>query len=67
MKKSRSEPQLVPKNKTRLEGFEEKILHLYACGMITRDIQSVEGDVPCRRFSHRKIVEKQMGSSDFHL
>jgi putative transposase len=33
------EPQLVQKGQTRLEGFDEKILTLYACGMTTRDIQ----------------------------
>ncbi len=34
------EPQLVPKHQTRLDGFDEKILALYARGMTTRDIQS---------------------------
>lgn len=33
------EPQVVPKGKTRLEGFEDVILSLYARGMTTRDIQ----------------------------
>lgn len=33
------EPQIVPKGKTRLEGFEDNILALYARGMTTRDIQ----------------------------
>jgi putative transposase len=32
------EPQLVQKGQTRLEGFDEKILTLYARGMTTRDI-----------------------------
>lgn len=34
------EPLLVPKHETRLEGFDEKILALYARGMTTRDIQT---------------------------
>lgn len=34
------EPQLVQKGQTRLEGFDEKILALYARGMTTRDIQA---------------------------
>src|SRR5579871_44206 len=32
------EPILIPKGQTRLEGFDEKILTLYARGMTTRDI-----------------------------
>jgi putative transposase len=34
------EPQLVKKGQTRLEGFDDKILSLYARGMTTRDIQA---------------------------
>jgi len=34
------EPQLVKKGQTRVEGFDEKILALYARGMTTRDIQA---------------------------
>jgi putative transposase len=34
------EPVLVKKRQTRLEGFEEKIVALYARGMTTRDIQA---------------------------
>ena len=33
------EPQIIPKGKTRLEGFEKNILALYSRGMTTRDIQ----------------------------
>ena len=33
-------PKIVPKGKTRLEGFEDNILALYARGMTTRDIQA---------------------------
>jgi putative transposase len=34
------EPQVVPKNRSRVEGLDEKILALYARGMTVRDIQS---------------------------
>src|SRR5580692_10423790 len=33
------EPKLVPKHQRRLEGFDEKVLSLYARGLSTRDIQ----------------------------
>jgi putative transposase len=33
-------PQLLPKNQIRLNGFDEKIISLYARGMSTRDIQA---------------------------
>lgn len=49
------EPQLIPKHKTRLEGFEEKILHLYARGMTTRDIQSALKDMYNADVSHTVI------------
>lgn len=39
-REGRFEPQLVKKGQTRLEGFDEKILALYARGMTTRDIQA---------------------------
>jgi transposase-like protein len=39
------EPQLVPKHQRRLEGFDEKILSLYAKGMTTRDIQDIVNDL----------------------
>jgi putative transposase len=34
------EPQLVQKGQTRLDGFDDKIIALYARGMTTRDIQA---------------------------
>ena len=37
------EPQLVKRGQTRLEGFDEKILAMYARGMTTRDIQAPTG------------------------
>jgi len=33
------EPQLIKKHQTRFDGFDEKILSMYARGMTTRDIQ----------------------------
>jgi putative transposase len=33
------EPQIVPKNQTRFEGFDDKLLSLYARGMTTRQIK----------------------------
>jgi putative transposase len=34
------EPQIVPKHRRRLPGFDDKVIALYARGMTTRDIQS---------------------------
>ncbi len=33
------EPQLIPKGQTRFNGFDDKILSMYARGLTTRDIQ----------------------------
>jgi len=33
------DPQVVPKHRRRVEGFDDKVLALYARGMSTRDIQ----------------------------
>ena len=33
-------PQLLPKHQTRFDGFDDKIISLYARGMTTRDIQA---------------------------
>ena len=38
-RKGTFEPKLVPKHHRRLEGFDDKVLALYARGMSTRDIQ----------------------------
>ena len=35
------EPRLIPKHQRRLDGFDAKILALYAKGMTTRDIQEI--------------------------
>lgn len=34
------EPKIIPKNKTRFTGLDDKIISLYARGMTTRDIQA---------------------------
>lgn len=34
------EPQIVKKHQTRFDGFDDKILSMYALGMTTRDIQA---------------------------
>src|SRR5271156_2291315 len=34
------EPQLVRKHQTRMEGFDEKVIAMYARGMTVRDIQA---------------------------
>ena len=34
------EPQIIPKHQTRFEGFDDKIIAMYARGMSTRDIQA---------------------------
>ncbi len=34
------EPQFIPKGETRFDGFDSKILSMYARGLTTRDIQS---------------------------
>ena len=36
------EPQLIPKGQTRFEGFDDKILSLYARGMTVREIQGTQ-------------------------
>lgn len=48
-------PQLVPKHQTRFEGFDEKILSLYARGMTTRDIQAQLQDLYGVEISHNLI------------
>ena len=39
------EPQLIGKHQRRLDGFDDKILALYAKGMTTRDIQDIVHDL----------------------
>jgi putative transposase len=37
--KSDFEPQIIPKDKRRFDGFDDKVIAMYARGMSTRDIQ----------------------------
>ncbi len=37
---SEFEPQLIPKGQTRLDGFDERVLSLYARGLSVREIQA---------------------------
>lgn len=48
-------PQVLPKHQTRFEGFDEKILSLYARGMTTRDIQAQLQDLYGVEVSHTLI------------
>ena len=52
------EPQLIQKHQTRLEGFEDKILALYARGMTTRDIQAQVQDLKVRE--NQRVLNKAL-------
>jgi putative transposase len=39
------EPQILPKRQTRFDGFDDKILSMYARGMTTREIQGHLGEM----------------------
>ncbi len=50
---SEFEPKIVPKGKTRLDGFNEKILSLYARGLTTeRDSTAHRGNLQSRSFTN---------------
>jgi putative transposase len=49
------EPLIVPKGQTRFNGFDDKILSLYARGMTTRDIQDQIQDLYGVEVSHSLI------------
>jgi putative transposase len=49
------EPQLIPKGQTRFNGFDDKILSLYARGMSTRDIEAQLKDLYGVDVSHTLI------------
>lgn len=49
------EPQLIPKGETRFNGFDDKIISLYARGMTTRDIQEQLKDLYGVEVSHTLI------------
>jgi len=50
------EPQLVKKHQRRLEGFDEKVVALYARGMTTRDIQAHLRELYGTDVSHELIA-----------
>lgn len=52
---SEFEPIIVPKGQTRFNGFDDKILSLYARGMTTRDIQEQLKDLYGVEVSHTLI------------
>jgi len=49
-------PQIVPKGKTRIKGFEDQILALYSRGMTTRDVQATLKDMYNAEISHSVIA-----------
>jgi putative transposase len=49
------EPLMIPKGQTRFNGFDDKILSLYARGMTTRDIQEQLKDLYGVEVSHTLI------------
>ena len=49
------QPQLIRKHQRRLEGFDEKVLALYARGMTTRDIQAHMREIYGTDVSHELI------------
>lgn len=51
------EPQLIPKRRRRLEGFDDKVLALYARGMTTREIQGHLKDLYSVEVSPQLISE----------
>lgn len=58
------EPKLVPKHKRRLEGFDEKVLALYARGMTTRDIAEHLRELYGTDVSHELISQATAGVVD---
>jgi putative transposase len=52
---SEFKPIIVPKGQTRFNGFDDKILSLYARGMTTRDIQDQLKDLYGVEVSHTLI------------
>ena len=54
------EPQLIKKDQTRFDGFDEKIISLYARGMTTREIQGH------RQALLRKFQQSQTVQNDQH-
>ena len=48
-------PKIIKKHQTKFEGFDEKIIALYAKGMTTRDIQEIIKDLYNADISHSSI------------
>ncbi len=57
-------PKLLPKHRRRLEGFDEKVLGLYARGVSQRDIQSALSDFYGAEVSQELISEVTDGILD---
>lgn len=51
------EPQIIPKHQRRFDGFDEKIISMYAHGMTTRDIQYHLKDMYNVEVSHTLISQ----------
>jgi len=58
------EPQIVQKNQTRFDGFDSKIVALYAKGMTTRDIQETLKELYSVDVSHSLISRVTDGLID---
>lgn len=56
------EPKLIKKGQRRLEGFDEKVLALYARGMTTRDIQGHLRELYGTDVSHELISKATEGA-----
>ncbi len=58
------EPQIVPKRSTRLAGFDERIIALYARGMTVRDVQAHLREIYGVEVSHDLISKVTDGVMD---
>ena len=62
------EPKIIKKNQTRFDGFDDKIISLYARGMSTRDIQSQLEEIYFARLAiEPKIAEISCQNQDSSL
>jgi putative transposase len=51
------EPQIIPKHKSRFDGFDDKVIALYSRGMSTRDIEAMLQDLYGVKLSAGMISE----------
>ncbi len=58
------EPKIVKKNQTRFDGFDDKIIALYAKGMTTRDIQETLKELYSVDVSHSLISRVTEGLTE---